>query len=203
MAAANATPAPVAADALRTRIIDLNAMLRRNCSDLNAQENVQLEVNFTPQKQKVVKRAAPDLESEIFFVVNQRDHDVYEYGDVLKPRTAMQGVSARRENVFFNMFRETPNEVLGAFDAAGNIVNKTRFHQGYHCARPNPIEDRTDALRAQIVSLQTQRDNFHAENQHLCDEVADLRAQLQQTVIQQDHIAELEGQINAIRIAIN
>ena len=202
----NPTPAPVAADALRTRILDLNALLRVNCRDLNAQENVELEVNPTPTKQKVVKKAPPDLENEIFFVVNQRDHPVYEYGDVLRPRTAMTGANVRRENVYFNMFRETPNEVFHVFDTAGNITNKTRFHQGYHCAKPNPRQGEQSqiaALNAQIAALQTEKDNFEAENQRLRDEVDNLRRDQAQVQEQQEQISELERQIAAVRIAIN
>lgn len=203
---ANATPAPVAADALRTRIFDLKALLMTNCRDLNAQDNVDLGVNDTPQKQRVIKKAPPDLENEIFFVVNSRDHPVYEYGDVLKPRAPMQGANVKRENVYFNMFRETPNDVLHVFDSAGNITNKTRFHQGYHCAKPNPREGeqaQIAALNAQITAFQTEKDNLEAENQNLRDEVANLRAQQAAADLQQNHIDALERQIAAVRIAIN
>lgn len=193
-------PAPVAVDELRTRMIDLNALLKINKKDLRAQRNVELDVNVTPQKQRVVKKAAPDLSSEIFFVVNQRDHAVYEYGDVLKPQAPMSGGRVERGLVFFNMMRETPNEVLDAFDDAGNLTNKTRFHQGYHCANPNPragdnaqmaaLNDRIAALNDRIAALEVENDNLVRQ--------AEEARQAQQT-----NIDNLEARLAAVRLAIN
>ena len=56
MAAPNATPAPNSTDELRTRIIDLNALLRTNCRELRAEI---LTGPNTPQSTKF-KKAAPD-----------------------------------------------------------------------------------------------------------------------------------------------
>ena len=191
MAAPNATPAPNSTDELRTRIIDLNALLRTNCRELRAQRNIDMDIDTTPQKHKVVKKAAPDLKSKMYYVVNQKDHDIYEYGDVLKPSAPMSGQNMSRNLVFFNLLRETPNEVLSAFDAAGNLENKTRFHQGYHCAKPNPQQGeqaRIAALEAQIAALEAEKDN-------LARQADNARA------AQQAEIDQLEARIAAVRVA--
>lgn len=191
MAAPNATPAPNSTDELRTRLIDLNALLKINKKDLKAQKNIELDIDTTPTKQKVVKKAAPDLKSKMFFVVNQRDHTVYEYGDVMKPNAPMTGQNMSRNLVYFNLLRETPNEVLDAFDAAGNLENKTRFHQGYHCAKPNPQQGepaRIADLEAQVAALEAEKADQTRQ--------ADQARQAQQAEIDQ-----LEARIAAVRVA--